>query len=81
MVCQNLIRLTETCLHGTQSKVRINYLSSTILIKDDFKQGDALSPLVFSFALEYAIRKIKETNLGLNMNGSQLVLAYVELSI
>ena len=42
------------------------------------KQGDALSPLLFNFALEYAIRKVQETNLGLDMNGTHQVLAYAD---
>ena len=42
------------------------------------KQGDALSPLLFNFALEYAIRKIQETNLGLDMNSIHQVLAYAD---
>ena len=42
------------------------------------KQGDALSPLLFNFALEYAIRKVQETNLGLDMNGKHQVLAYAD---
>ena len=29
-------------------------------------------------ALEYAIRKVQETNLGLDMNGSHQVLAYAD---
>jgi hypothetical protein len=32
-------------------------LSDALHIQNDQKQGDALSPLLFSFALDYAIRK------------------------
>jgi hypothetical protein len=32
-------------------------------IQNGLKQGDALSPLVFNFALEYAIIKVQETRL------------------
>ena len=42
------------------------------------KQRYALSPLLFNFALEYAIRKVQETRLGLDMNGNQQVLAYAD---
>ena len=42
------------------------------------KQGDALSPLLFNFALEYAIRKVQETNLGLDMNGPHQVSVYAD---
>ena len=41
-------------------------------------EGDALSPLVFNFALEYAIRKVQETRLGQDMNGTHQILAYVD---
>ena len=37
----------------------------------------ALSPL-FNFALEYAIRKVQETNLALDINGTHQVLAYAD---
>jgi len=41
------------------------------------KQGDALS-LLFNFTLEYAIRKIQETRLGLDMNGTHQILPNVD---
>ena len=54
--------LLKMCLDGTQSKVRFgNYLSSSFPIENGLKQGDALLPLLFNVALEYAIRKIQET--------------------
>jgi hypothetical protein len=40
-------------------------------IKNDLKQGDALSPLFFDVALEYAIRKD-----GLKLNGTPQLLAH-----
>jgi hypothetical protein len=44
------------CLNETHSKVRIGkHLSDTFPIQNGLKQ-DALPPLLFNFALEYAIR-------------------------
>ena len=61
------------------SKVRIgSYLHSIFPNENGLKQGDALSPLLFNFALEYAIRKVKVTNLGLDMNCTYQVLACVD---
>jgi hypothetical protein len=57
-ITKNLVRLIKMCLNGTYSKVRVGKLSSDKFpIQNGLKQGDALSPLLFNFALEYASRK------------------------
>jgi hypothetical protein len=57
-----LVRLVKMCLNETYSRVRVGkHLSDTFPIKNGFKKGDALSPLLFNYALEYAIRGFRKT--------------------
>jgi hypothetical protein len=50
------------------------YLSNTFPIQNHLKHGDALSSLFFNIALEYAIRKGHENQMGLKLNGTQQFL-------
>jgi hypothetical protein len=63
----------------TYSKVRIGkHLSENFPIQNGLKQGDALSPLLFNFALEYTIRKVQEKQVGQKLNGTHKLLVYAD---
>jgi len=58
-IAMTLVRLMETCVIETHSRVRVGkHLSDMLRIKNGLKQGDALSSLLFNFAIEYAIRRV-----------------------
>jgi len=42
------------------------------------KKGDALSPLLFSYALKYAIKRIHANLENLKLNGSLRLLVYAD---
>jgi hypothetical protein len=49
------------CLNETYSKIFIGKkLSDACPIQNGLKQEDAISPLLFNFAFEYAMRKVQE---------------------
>jgi len=56
---RKLVRLIKMSLTETYSTVRVGKnVSDKFPIRNGLKQGDALSPMVFKSALEYAIRRV-----------------------
>jgi hypothetical protein len=55
-VPKKLVRPIKMCLNETYSRVRVGKnLSDMFPIRNGLKEGDVLSPLLFNFALEYAL--------------------------
>ena len=67
------------CLNEICSRVRVGKnLSDMFPISNGLKHGDALSPLLFNFALDYAIMKVQVNQDGSNLNGTYQIMVYAD---
>jgi hypothetical protein len=73
-----VIRLIKI-LSKTYRKVLVDKnLQYEFPVQNGLKQGDTVSPLLFNFAFEYAIRKIQEICEGLEFSGTHELVVFGE---
>ena len=73
-----LVSLIKMCLNETYNRVCVGKHMYDMLHIMSGRRQDALSPLFFGFAVEYAIRKVQVTQDGLKLNGTHRLLFYAD---
>jgi hypothetical protein len=74
-----LVGRIEMCLNENYSEIHIGkHLCDNFPIQNGLKQGDALLQLFFNFTLEYAIRNVQDSQVGLKLNGTHQLLVYAD---
>ena len=76
-ILMKLVRLIKMCLNEAYRRFRVGKrLFDMFPIKNCLQKGDALSPLLFNFALEYVISRFQVNQVGLKLNGTHHLLFF-----
>jgi len=74
-----LVKLIKMFMTETHSRVWVGKnLCHMFLIRNGLKQGDALLPLLFNIASEYAIMRVQINQDGFKLNGIHQLLVYAD---
>jgi hypothetical protein len=74
-ITMNLVRIIKMCLNEMCSRVAVGkHLCDVFPIRNGLKQGDALSPLLFTFT--YVINGVRANQNGLKINDTYQHLVY-----
>ena len=72
-----LVRLIKMHLTETYNTIWVcKHLTNMFPIRNGLKQGDALSPFLSNFALEYAITRVQVNQDGLKLNNTHQIFVY-----
>jgi len=67
------------CLTETYGRVQVGKnLSDMFPVRNGLKKGDAVLPLLFSFAVEYTFRRVQVNQDGLKLNDTRQLLVYAD---
>ena len=78
-VLMELVRLIKVCLNEPYSRFRVGkHLSDVFPITNGVKQVNALSPVFFNFAVEYAAGRVQVTQDILKFNGTHQIVVYAD---
>ena len=76
------VRLIKIYLKETYKRVRLGkHLCDIFSNINGLKRGDALSPMLFNFVLEYAIRAVQVNKNGFILNCTHNILVYLMMLI
>ena len=74
-----LVSLINLCMTETYSRVRVGKNVSVMFpIRKSLRQEDVLSPFLFNFTLEYAIRRVQVIQDGLKLNVTHQLVVYAD---